>query len=204
MELYTIRHGETDFNKTMRIQGWIDVPLNERGLAQAECAAKFLSEMKFDMIISSTLSRAYRTAEIILAANKYKDTTELVGEDRLKEIRLGVLEGGFEESERMQVYLTDPFNYIPPEGGESFHRFCARFDDYVDELIRRPELQDKTILLSTHACASRAILRYFHEDKNGFWRERIPPNCSLNHFSNKDGTWKIVAQDIVPTGMELL
>jgi probable phosphoglycerate mutase len=201
MILYTIRHGETDYNKTLRIQSWRDVPLNQRGLLQAQCAADFLKDTYFDRIISSTLSRAYVTAEIIAATSNYPHIP-IYREDRLREINLGVLEGKHEKTDRMQMYFNDPFHYPAPEKGESFLELCQRVDAYMDELISRPDLAEETVLLSTHAVVSRAILRYFHEDKDDFWRGGVPYNCSINIYKIDGATRKIIAQDIKPTGIE--
>ncbi|EGV32233.1 Phosphoglycerate mutase [Thiorhodococcus drewsii AZ1] len=61
------RHGETDWNLTGILQGWTDVPLNERGRAQSRELAQQLARHPFSHICSSPLKRAAETAEIIAA-----------------------------------------------------------------------------------------------------------------------------------------
>jgi broad specificity phosphatase PhoE len=56
------RHGNTDWNNQQRFQGQTDVPLNERGLAQAAAAAQRLAALKPELLISSDLSRCAATA----------------------------------------------------------------------------------------------------------------------------------------------
>lgn len=62
-----IRHGQTDWNKAHLIQGRLDLPLNNTGKMQLEQTAKRLATygIKWDMILSSPLSRAYESAQII-------------------------------------------------------------------------------------------------------------------------------------------
>lgn len=62
--LYLIRHGETDWNASHRWQGHADIPLNQRGLRQAQLVAQQLQAegVQFDAIYSSDLTRAYQTA----------------------------------------------------------------------------------------------------------------------------------------------
>ena len=60
-----IRHGQTDWNAAMRIQGLSDIPLNDTGRAQAAEAVGHLARYDWDFIVSSTLSRAAETADLI-------------------------------------------------------------------------------------------------------------------------------------------
>jgi uncharacterized phosphatase len=60
-----IRHGETDWNRELRLQGSSDIPLNDTGRGQAAEAVSNLAEDHWDAIVSSPLSRARETAEII-------------------------------------------------------------------------------------------------------------------------------------------
>lgn len=63
--LVLVRHGETDWNAEGRLQGQTDIPLNDRGRAQARAAGNELSATTWDVLVSSTLSRAKETAELI-------------------------------------------------------------------------------------------------------------------------------------------
>ena len=89
MELYLIRHGETDYNKERKIQGSCDIPLNEYGRELAKVTAEGLKDIPFDVIFTSPLCRARETAEWIARGRQipvYEDK-------RLKEICFGEYEG---------------------------------------------------------------------------------------------------------------
>ena len=89
MKFIFVRHGETEYNRlNKRMGGWIDEPLNETGLKQAEELARKLKD-NFDIIISSPLKRAKKTSEII--AKKFNK--KIVFSDYLKERDLGSLSG---------------------------------------------------------------------------------------------------------------
>jgi len=67
IELWVVRHGETDWNVSRRIQGWTDIPLNVLGQSQAERLAEKLQGIPFQIVISSDLQRAYQTAKTLAA-----------------------------------------------------------------------------------------------------------------------------------------
>ena len=109
MELYIIRHGETDWNKEKRLQGRSDTELNEYGIELAEITGEALKDVHFDCIYSSPLKRAYKTAEII----RGQRNLEIITDERLREISFGVVEGVpmSERPDGFQKFFTDPANY---------------------------------------------------------------------------------------------
>jgi broad specificity phosphatase PhoE len=92
--LILVRHGETDWNVVHRFQGNSDVPLNDKGRAQARASApKLARTASVKTIISSDLSRAFETAQIIASAMG----AEVVPDARLQERCYGVWEGMLDE-----------------------------------------------------------------------------------------------------------
>ncbi len=87
--LVLVRHGETAWNVEGRIQGHLDVPLNETGLAQAAAVGKRFRSERFDAIYSSDLIRAFRTASPVVA----NPEVDIIRDPRLRERHLGVLQG---------------------------------------------------------------------------------------------------------------
>ena len=69
--IYMVRHGETEWNAAHRMQGWSDIPLNEKGREQASFAARKFESIPLDAIYTSPLKRAADTAEIIRGGKEY-------------------------------------------------------------------------------------------------------------------------------------
>ena len=82
-----IRHGETDWNVAMRLQGSGDSVLTEKGIKQIELTAKALQSQKFEVMISSDQKRAYRSAKII---NHYQGLT-ISKDPSIRERNFGVM-----------------------------------------------------------------------------------------------------------------
>ena len=63
-----LRHGQSLWNKIPTFTGWCDVPLTDLGIEQAEGAARLMKErgLNFDLVYSSELKRAYKSAEVVL------------------------------------------------------------------------------------------------------------------------------------------
>ena len=70
MKLYVVRHGETDINAQNKINSHNDVELNDNGISQAKNLSKFIQNIDYDIVISSPLIRAKKTAELINIKNK--------------------------------------------------------------------------------------------------------------------------------------
>ena len=133
LDLWLVRHGETDWNATKRVQGHSDVPLNALGERQARALAERLKGVEFDQVYASDLSRACRTAQLCFpAATIHKD-------NRLREIHLGNFEGRdwttFDESEQQQasVWFAGPYDVRVP-GGESSDDLLTRSRAWLSSL----------------------------------------------------------------------
>ncbi|MDE7038136.1 MAG: histidine phosphatase family protein, partial [Lachnospiraceae bacterium] len=90
MKLYIVRHGETEWNKERRLQGQVDIPLNESGRRLARETSGGLAGIHFDLCYSSPLSRARETAELILEGR----STPVIEDERIIEMAFGECEGG--------------------------------------------------------------------------------------------------------------
>ena len=206
MKIYIIRHGQTQYNLLGRLQGRLDIPLNENGLALAHVAGQGLRDVHFDAVISSPLTRALQTAHIVLEENAATDPSiEIEIEPAIQEIDFGVWEGLTCKGENCEVpkaefglFMTDSFNYIPPEGGETVQAICERTGAFLKRLMVREDLRDANVLLSTHGCATRGLLNSVYKDSTDFWHGKVPPNCSVNVVEVYEGRAFLVASDVIP------
>lgn len=198
MRLYIIRHGETPWNVEGRLQGQTDIPLNENGIRLAKVTGEALKTVPFDFAISSPLKRARQTADLVLAGRDipvYEDA-------RIEELSFGSWEGlgcrasNFEiPSEHFQDFYKDPFHFQPAADGETIEHLCARTRAFWEELVSRPEWQDKTILIASHGCACRAILHNVYKNPADFWHGKVPPNCAVNIVAVEQGNAVLEAED---------
>lgn len=91
-EFVLVRHGETDWNATHRIQGSTDIPLNDLGREQARQAVIGLRDIAWDVILASPLQRAYQTA-VIITGELGLDESVIVTNPDLRERSYGLAEG---------------------------------------------------------------------------------------------------------------
>ncbi|MFZ3231910.1 MAG: histidine phosphatase family protein [Pseudobdellovibrio sp.] len=181
--IYVIRHGETDWNKSHRFQGQTDVPLNENGQEQAKALVPILSHLQIEAIYSSSLSRAFKTAEI--AAQDLKLT--ILKDDRLKETNIGVAEGltfdeittnyGEESLLKWRSYeerLLD-FRF---EKGESKRQLMHRGRTALLDIAQNSNR--KNIAVFSHGMFMRALTFVF--GSGVAWDQHAFSNGSVHHF----------------------
>lgn len=135
--ILAIRHGETAWNVETRLQGHLDIPLNDTGLLQANRLARALTGREtVDAIYASDLSRAHTTAQALAHVMGHPVRTH----EGLRERHFGVFQGRtFAEVEAewpehaVQWRQRTP-DWTPPGGGESLLRLHERIVDTVNEL----------------------------------------------------------------------
>ena len=95
LHLYLVRHGQTLFNRYNRLQGWSNSPLTEKGLKDADKAAKKLENITFAAAYCSDTTRAQITAQRILDANEVAGNArpKLVSDMHFREQCYGYFEG---------------------------------------------------------------------------------------------------------------
>lgn len=174
--LYFIRHGETDWNAQTRFQGQKDIPLNDRGRAQAQRNGETLRGLidpeSFDFV-ASPLLRTRETMEIVRAAMGL-DPAIYRMDARLRELSFGVWEGRtvsdleVAEARLWQERQKNKWYFIP-QGGESYHILTERVREWTDELSR------PTVIVS-HGGVNRSLKAIFTEvaDLNALASAAIP------------------------------
>jgi broad specificity phosphatase PhoE len=124
---YFLRHGETDWNRLGICQGQSDIPLNETGILQAEMARDALAGIAITHIVSSDLSRARKTAEIV----NQRHSVPLRTMQGLREISFGRLEGQPRPDPRYAVLIEK----AAQQGGEPPEQFADRVMDALDTAL---------------------------------------------------------------------
>lgn len=199
MELYILRHGITEWNKVARFQGQVDIPLAPEGVSLAEEAAVGMKHIKFDHCFSSPLSRARKTAEIILGDSDI----EIVNDKRIMEMSFGDWEGLVSRGKHADITpeqrlaLYDPSeNGYRPNNGEAIRDVIKRAGDFLESMKELEKEGAERVLVSTHGVCSRAILQHYWQDGD-FWHGNVPPNCCVSILTMKDGKLTDLQQDII-------
>jgi broad specificity phosphatase PhoE len=141
-----LRHGETDWNAQGRSQGNIDIPLNAAGIAQAHAVAALLTGRGIASIVSSPLSRAYDTAQIVAAPLALPVQIE----DELREVSFGVHEGTIMGDAWFGDWIA---GIATPEGAEPFAALRARASRGLAAALARPA----PVLVVAHGALFRAL-----------------------------------------------
>lgn len=156
-KIFLIRHGETEWNKTGRLQGNSDTRLSPEGIRQAQLMAVHVPFTHIDAVYASDLVRAVDTAKI-LAAKFNLPVTTMPG---LRETNFGDWEGRIiselleESPDEFGNFFIKPDKVKPPDG-ETFLECQARVMNALDEIIADHDGQ--CIIVVCHGAAIRLML----------------------------------------------
>ena len=191
-----IRHGETAWNAERRLQGHLDIDLNDEGRRQAQALAGALAGEHFDVLVSSDLARAAQTAK---ALGESRDQPLYI-DGRLRERCYGGFEGllyaeieAHFPKEFAAWQARDVDAELPPgqNRGETFRQF---YDRVVPAILGWAEDNPgKSLALVAHGgvleCAYRAALGLPLETPRAF----KALNASINRFVVRDGKLELVS-----------
>lgn len=172
MKIYLIRHGEVNHN-LHRLYNREDEDLNETGIKQAEKLKEKIKNIEYDFIISSPLTRAKHTANIINIENK-----DIIVDDRLSERDPGSLSGQPIEVTNREEYWNY-YTTIQYGTSENIKEFFNRVYNFLDELKTK---NYKNVLIVAHSGISKAFSSYFNGIGDGKFLNRGLKNCEIKEY----------------------
>lgn len=182
-ELILIRHGETDWNRELRFQGHIDVPLNDIGHEQARRVAARLAAESVHHLVSSDLTRAQQTARPVAQHNPQLLSLDPVTDVALREQCFGVIDGmcvadikaQYPDEWAQWVRFQADYAFV---GGESTRQFHTRVMSAVRSLAQQHAGQ--TLVVVTHGGVLDMVYRTALSLPLSGARQSLIPNAGLN------------------------
>lgn len=172
--LYILRHGETQWNREEIFRGTKDIPLNEKGLNQAEMAGIFFKAIGIHCIVSSPLERALETAHAVSRATGIG--IEIM--DEFTDINFGIWEGlSVEEVKETYTHEFELWRRSPErlsiDGAETLEIVRQRVSRGFERLRKAG---DESILIVTHRVICKVIVMYLLNIGNEhFWDMKFDP-----------------------------
>ncbi len=187
-----VRHGETAWNAQGRIQGHLDSPLNEEGLAQAILVGERLARESIDAIFCSDLGRVLQTVQPLVDRVRI----EPVRHEQLRERCLGIFQGltsaecqSRHPHDYARFHGRDVDHVVP--GGESIRQVYARVSAYFDG--KAQEHAGRTVVVVTHGGILDALYRHVTGTPLEKLRDFPIYNASLNWMRWDTGRWQLEA-----------
>ena len=181
LELWLVRHGETEWNAEGRWQGQTDVQLSEMGREQARRLAARLEGERFDAVISSDLMRAHETARIVTSKLEGKPDVRL--DRRWREIHVGALSGltADEALTRSLGRWSRPFEERYPDG-ESRADMAIRVGHALTDLAQQHRA-GRVIVFAHGGTIKSAFGVLLQDPQSPFWTHFGPTaNTAVSRF----------------------
>ncbi|MDC0217166.1 2,3-diphosphoglycerate-dependent phosphoglycerate mutase [Pelagibacteraceae bacterium] len=169
-KLILLRHGQSQWNLENRFTGWKNVPLTEKGEAEAKKAGELIKKhnISIDRVFSSVLERANRTAEIAIKNTELNNLLEnnkiiMTSSEKLNERDYGDLVGLNKQETahkfgKDQVHIWRRSYDTPPPNGESLKDVVERVSPYFKENIKPLIDKGENILIAAHGNSLRAMM----------------------------------------------
>jgi broad specificity phosphatase PhoE len=190
-EIVLVRHGETELNTAGVFRGRKDVPLNARGMEQAESVAEALADPPVHAIYSSPMVRALDTARAIASRHRL----EPVVDDAFNNIDLGEWQGGLKEKVKREqpdlwrLWLEDPDSLRIP-GGETLAQVRERSYARTLELAR--EHTDQRIVVVSHRSVTKLLAGALLGLERGYFWSLYIDNAAYAVFGFNAGTFVLL------------
>jgi len=179
-----IRHGETEWNVLGKIQGTTDIPLNENGMQQARMCRDYLKAFEWDVIVTSPLIRAKKTAEIINETLQL----QLIEMEEFREKSFGDAEGKTRE-ERENLY---PNLEYPNQESRSdlMHRLMLGLEKILSAF------PDQNVLLVAHGAVIHMLLHTLLDDHSELNNMYLKNACISNIFY-QNNKWNVKNYNLI-------
>ncbi|KAF6014182.1 hypothetical protein HII13_000527 [Brettanomyces bruxellensis] len=179
IRIFVVRHGQTEWNITRRMQGHHDIPLNETGKKQAALLGKELRDYDFDFVITSDLTRCLQTLGNVLG--KKLEDANLKKTKNFRERYMGDVEGMYIDDARKKYGAS--FR----DRGETKEELISRLSKEWNNLLEESKEKDyKNVLMCAHGGVITNFFRYLVAEKHykltpGLKYEdiKVPYNTSL-------------------------
>lgn len=157
VRILVVRHGETEWNVEQRFRGSADIPLNAKGLLQAQALAQRLEREPISAVYTSPLQRAFKTAETIASPHGLVPAPL----DGLSNINYGELEGRTiaevaEHFPEMYRTLLESPQLVRFPCGDTLDEITVRAMSGLNGLIARHD--GETIAAVSHQVITKVIL----------------------------------------------
>ncbi len=169
MNIYLLRHGQTEENRKGSYYGDLDISLNSIGINQGNSAKGFFNDIKLDRVYVSHKKRTREMAELVMGQVEL----EIIQDNRINETNFGDFEGKTYQEikqlypEECDLWQNNWMGFVPPNG-ESYIKLCERVKCFMEEIKK---LECDNILLCTHSGVIRAIYCYvMNENIDLFWK----------------------------------
>lgn len=183
MEIYLLRHGESEANQHKLVCGALDYPLSKTGVDQAEGICRRLSGTRFDRIYTSALQRAIKTIECL--DNQPKPAIET----QLNELNTGdvsniTLPQLWEMDERFRSPWLSPDLRYP--GGETFREMVERISSWFEKHLQSWGITEKILIVGHEGTLRSIYLKLMGLDLNSYPNFPIG-NCDYLYFALSEG-----------------
>jgi probable phosphoglycerate mutase len=189
-----VRHGETDWNATGRIQGHSDTPLNAVGLLQAQRVARRLAGEPVRALYSSDLARAFETATVIGQSLGLP----VVISPRLRERRYGTWEGltaaeiQARYPEQFAQWRARSADFAPPYG-ETNRQLLSRALSELQTIGHRHV--GEVVVVVTHGGFCYVLVNHLLGSIDGDRREFSFGNASIHILEVGDDRWSVISMN---------
>ena len=194
-ELILLRHGETEWNRELRFQGQVDVPLNATGHAQAQRLAQRLAGEPIDHLVSSDLSRARQTADPFARQVQASRGIGLDVDAALREQAFGRIDGmRVEDIKRDHAdvwagWTQFQSDYVVP-GGESTRQFHTRVMAALWQMVASHP--GRTLAVVTHGGVLDMVFRTARGLGLEGPRQSAIPNAGISRVRMQDGVVELL------------